>query len=56
MQDFDFRIVFYDKADGSKPAKDFLHELDTKMRAKMTRSLSIIKKGGITVREEGESR
>ena len=51
MQGFDFQIIFYDKADGSKPAKDFLCALETKMRAKMTRSLGVIKKGGTTVRE-----
>lgn len=29
----DFEIIFYDKPDGSGPAKDFLLSLDKKMRA-----------------------
>ena len=51
MQDFDFRVAFYDKPDGSKPASEFLHELDAKMRAKMVRTIDIIKAGGPMVRE-----
>ena len=51
MQGFDFRVVFYDKADGSKPAQEFLDELDEKMFAKMTRAINIIRDGGAMIRE-----
>jgi len=51
MQSFDFRVLFYDKIDGSKPAKEYLHGLDAKMRAKMTRTISVIKAEGTLVRE-----
>ena len=51
MQGFDFYIKFYDRADGSKPVKEFLNELDVKMRTKMLRAVSIIKAGGTTIRE-----
>jgi len=51
MWGFDFQVVFYDKADGSKPAKSYLSSLDEKMRAKMTRAINVIKAGGGMVRE-----
>ncbi len=35
-----FEIIFYDKKDGSEPAKDFLLNLDNKMRAKVGTDIS----------------
>lgn len=31
----EFEVLFYDKEDGSEPAKEFILSLDTKMRAKV---------------------
>ena len=36
----EFEIVFYDHPNGSEPAKDFILSLDTKMRAKMLRTIN----------------
>ena len=49
--DEEFEIVFYDLADGSKPARDFLLSLDVKMRAKMTRTIVLLQKNGNRLRE-----
>jgi len=46
-----YKAIFYDKPDGSEPAKDFLDELDAKMFAKMIRAISIVKAEGVNVRE-----
>jgi len=43
--------VFYDKPDGTEPAKDFLETLNAKMFAKMVRAIEVIEAGGIAVRE-----
>lgn len=44
-----FEIIFYQKSDGSKPVKDFLLSLDTKMRAKMFLTIDILRENGHTV-------
>ena len=49
--DEEFEIEFYEKTDGSKPARDFLLSLDVKMRAKMYGLLSILQEKGNTLRE-----
>lgn len=46
-----FEIIFYQKADGSKPVKDFLLSLDTKMRAKMFLTIDILRENGHDLRE-----
>lgn len=46
-----FNIEFYEKTDGSAPAKDFLESLDGKMRAKMLMSIELLKYGGYQLRE-----
>ena len=46
-----FEIIFYDKTDGTEPAKDFLMELDIKMRAKMVRTIEILQNNGVSLRE-----
>lgn len=47
----EFEIIFYDKADGSEPAKDFILSLDTKMRAKMFRAIELLRDKGNDLRE-----
>lgn len=47
----DFEIIFYDKTDGSEPAKDFLLSLDKKMRAKMMRTIELLATNGTDLRE-----
>ena len=39
-------MVFYDKPDGSKPALEFVLVLNTKMRAKMFRTIEMLEKNG----------
>ena len=38
----EFEIIFYDKEDGTEPAKEFLLSLDIKMRAKMLRTIEML--------------
>ena len=47
----EFEIIFYEKADGTEPAKDFILSLDTKMRAKMFRTVELLQKNGNRLRE-----
>lgn len=47
----EFEIVFYEKEDGTKPARDFLLSLDVKMRAKMARTIGLLEKNGNRLRE-----
>jgi phage-related protein len=47
----EFEVNFYDKADGTEPAKDFLKSLDAKMRAKMARTINILQANGEKLRE-----
>ena len=51
MHKFPFQAEFYDKLDGTEPAKDFLESLDAKMFAKMIRAIDVIKASGTSVRE-----
>lgn len=44
-------IDFYTLEDGRKPAKDFLDELDQKMRAKMVRTIELLEKNGPDLRK-----
>ena len=37
-----FEVVFFEKADGSCPAEEFLLSLDVKMRAKFYRLLELL--------------
>ena len=47
----EFEAVFYTKADGTEPAKDFLDSLDVRMWAKMTRTIAMLCANGIALRE-----
>ena len=46
-----YEIIFYDKADGTEPAKEFLLSLAPKMRAKMLRTIDLLSVNGIELRE-----
>lgn len=47
----EYEVIFYDKADGTEPAKDFMLSLDKKMRAKMLRTISLLADNGPDLRE-----
>lgn len=47
----EFEIIFYDKEDGTEPAKDFILSLDMKMRAKMFRAVELLRDRGNELRE-----
>ena len=47
----EYEVNFYDKADGTEPAKDFILSLDKKMRAKMLRTISLLADNGPDLRE-----
>ena len=46
-----FKVLFYQKQDGSEPAKAFLESLDKKMRAKMIRTIETLQNNGTDLRE-----
>ena len=50
MDGYEFDVKFYDKPDGTKPAKDFIAELEPKMRAKMLRMVDMLEKNGADLR------
>jgi phage-related protein len=47
----EFEIIFYEKKDGSEPAKDFIVSLNIKMRAKMLRTITMLRDNGNNLRE-----
>lgn len=47
----EFEIIFYNKADGTEPVKEFLDSLDIKMRAKMLRTILMLQNNGYELRE-----
>ena len=51
MKNSRFKVEFYDKANGIKPAKDFITGLPPKMRAKILRVISILEVNGSELRE-----
>ena len=51
MQKEVFQVVFYDLEDGTKPAENFIAELPLKMRAKIARTISMLKINGSRLRE-----
>ena len=46
-----FEVVFYAKANGNEPAKEFILKLDKKMRVKMLRTIQILAQNGPLLRE-----
>ena len=51
LQKAEFDIKFYDKADGTKPAKDFVLSLPPKMRTKIFRLIDMLEINGANLRE-----
>ena len=51
MQNQDFEVIFYRQENGEEPAKDFLINLEPKMRAKIARAISRLEKNGTELRE-----
>lgn len=47
----EFEVVFYSKADGTEPAKDFLLSLDHKMMAKLFVAIDMLADNGPLLRE-----
>lgn len=47
----EYEIEFYSKPDGTEPAKDFILELDKKMRAKTLRTVALLGEEGPSLRE-----
>lgn len=47
----EYEIEFYDKADGSESAKEFILSLDRKMQAKVLRTVSLLSTEGPFLRE-----
>ena len=47
----EFEVLFYDAADGTEPAKEFILSLDFKMRAKVLRTVQILADNGPDLRE-----
>ena len=46
-----YEVIFYSKADGIEPAKDFILGLDKKMRAKILLSVDLLADNGPLLRE-----
>ena len=46
-----FKVIFYDKADGTKPAEEFIESLDEKMQAKVLRTINLLQNNGKELRE-----
>ena len=46
-----FEVIFYEKPDGTEPAKEFLQSLNIKMRAKMVRTIELLEMNGYQLRE-----
>ena len=47
----EFEVLFYEKEDGSEPAREFILSLDTKMRAKVLRTVQLLANNGTQLRE-----
>lgn len=47
----DFQVVFYRKADGSEPVRDFMDSLRPKLRAKMAGDLAKLEQRNLELRE-----
>ena len=46
----EFEIIFYEKADGSEPVKEFLLSVDIKMRAKLLKIMELLAANGTDLR------
>lgn len=50
MQEQEFEIIFYNKADGTEPAREFIESLDDKMQARVLKTISLLAKNGTALR------
>lgn len=46
----EFEVVFYDKPDGSEPAREFLLSVDDKMRARLIKTIELLAHNGTALR------
>ena len=46
-----FKVVFYEKEDGSKPAEEYLHSISPKMVAKIYSTIGMLKERGNQVQD-----
>ena len=46
-----FKVIFYEREDGTEPVKDFILGLDKKMRAKIMKELKMLSINGTELRE-----
>ena len=46
----EFEIVFYDKPDGTEPAKEFILSLDNKMQARVLKTIELLGENGTALR------
>lgn len=46
-----FEVIFYERENGARPVEEFMLQLDTKMRAKLTGLLEILAENGNQLRE-----
>lgn len=46
-----FEVIFYDKPDGTEPAKDFILSLNVKMQAKIVKEIELLAANGTELRE-----
>lgn len=46
-----FKVIFYEKEDGSMPAKDFILSLNDKLKAKTLRNIKLLSDYGPELRE-----
>lgn len=44
-------VIFYQKADGTEPAREFLLSLDNRLRAKTARTIALLETNGYALRE-----
>lgn len=47
----EFEIIFYDKPDGTEPAKEFILNLDRKMQTKLFQIIEMLRVSGYQLRE-----
>ncbi len=47
----EFKIILYQKEDGTIPVSEFINSLDIKMQAKVIRSIGLLRKNGYELRE-----
>lgn len=45
-----YEVIFYNKADGTEPAKDFILSVDKKMKAKILKTIVMLQNNGVDLR------